>query len=117
MANITPSPASLHLNDPDARVVSWAMGIADTGLPIESFRRADKSVQIAGTIGGATIVIQGSNDGSNWSTLRDPASVDLSFTAAGLKAILEHTRFIRPVTSGGTGSAIVVSIYFSGPAR
>jgi hypothetical protein len=65
---------------------------------------ADKSVQVAGTFGGATIVIQGSNDGTNYHTLTDPQGNAVSFTVAGIEAITENTRYIRPSLSGGDGT-------------
>ncbi len=65
---------------------------------------ADRSAQVAGTFNGATCLIQGSNDGSNWVTLTDILGNALSFTATGLKQITEITRYIRPSTSGGGGS-------------
>lgn len=89
---------------------SWALGNADIGLPIEMTDYADRSVQVEGTFGAATVVIQGSNDGTNFQTLRDPQGVALSFTTAGLKQILETTRLIRVSSSGGTGTAVTVTM-------
>ena len=88
----------------------WVLGSADTGVQVALTDWYDRSIQIAGTMGGATVVIQGSNDGVNWVTLRDPASVALSFTATDIKQLLEMALYIRPVSSGGTGSAITVTM-------
>jgi hypothetical protein len=89
---------------------SWTMGGADTGVQVALTDWYDRSIQIAGTFGGATVTIQGSNDGVNWSTMRDPASVALTFTAADIKQLLEMALYIRPITTGGTGSALVVTM-------
>ena len=63
---------------------------------------ADKTVQITGTFGGATIVIEGSNDGTNFGTLNDNTGASLSFTAAaGPVLIAENPLAIRPTVSGG----------------
>jgi hypothetical protein len=59
---------------------SWALGNADTGIAIDMTDYADRSVQVEGTFGSATITIEGSNDGTNWETLRDPQGVALTFT-------------------------------------
>lgn len=100
----------------DAWIISWSLSNADEGVPMDLPQANDKSVQVAGTLAGATIVIQGSNDGVNWETLQDPEGAALSFSASGLRGILEHTRYIRPVSSGGSGSAISVTIFAKGQA-
>ena len=114
MATITITPTK-HSRG----VHSWlwdAMGNADVGAALDpdgggpAF--ADKTVQIeAVAYGSATIVIQGSNDGTNWFTLTNPNNDDLSFTVGDqLEAILENPLYIRPSTSGGTGTDINVII-------
>lgn len=100
----------------DAWVVSWSLSNADDGVPMDLPQANDKSVQVAGSLAGATVVIQGSNDGVNWETLQDPEGAALSFTASGLRGILEHARYIRPVSSGGSGSSSTVTIFAKGQA-
>ena len=94
---------------------TWAaMGNADVGAALDpdggGIAFADKTVQIVATLyGGATIVIQGSNDGTNWFTLTNPNNDNLSFTTGDqLEAILENPLYIRPKTSGGTDTVIGV---------
>jgi hypothetical protein len=69
-------------------------------------------VQVQGTFGASgSVSVEGSNDGVNYHTLRDPQGVSLTFTAAGLKAVLELTRFIRPrVTAGDGTTALTVTL-------
>lgn len=71
-----------------------------------------KSVQVKGTFGDSTVKLEGSNDGVNWVTLHDQAvpANELSFTANGLKGILESTAYVRPTVNGTTGTAIEVII-------
>ena len=88
----------------------WTLGNADDGAPIARGDLSDKTVQVWGTFGGATVVIEGSMDGTTWATLKSPLDAALSFTAAGLAAILENPEFIRPRSSGGTGTAVKVAI-------
>jgi hypothetical protein len=71
---------------------------------------ANASVQIGGTLGGATIVLQGSNDGTTYATLKDLAGNDLSFTAAGYAEFSSGAAFIKPSISGGTGDNINVIV-------
>jgi len=95
--------------------IKWeTVGNADVGQAHEMASWPDRTVHLFGTWGGATIVLQGSNDGTNWQTLRDPGGNNLSFTADGLKAILENPRYIRPSSSGGTGTDVDVIIYANG---
>lgn len=90
----------------------WALTTADPiGTQIGCANHPDKSVQVSGTFGGATCVIEGSNDGANWFILRDPAGANLSFTAAGLKQVLETVAFIRAQLSVvGSGAAVNVDL-------
>lgn len=95
--------------------IKWeTIGNADVGQAHEMAAWPDRTVQLFGTWAGATIVMEGSNDGTNWATLRDPAGNNLSFTANGLKAILENPRYIRPSSSGGAGTDVDVIIYANG---
>jgi hypothetical protein len=89
-------------------MIQWAsVANNDTGELCEIPGAADRSVQVQGTFGGATVIIQGSNDGTNWHTLNHPQGSPLSFAAAGLKGVVEITRFIRPSVSGGDGTTSV----------
>lgn len=63
------------------------------------------TVQVTGTFGvGGTVVIEGSNDGTNYVTLNDAGGAALSLTAAGLKAIRELPAYIRPRVTAGDGT-------------
>jgi hypothetical protein len=85
----------------------------DTGDPVALPNRADRSVQVTGTFGGGTIVIEGSLDGTNYVTLTDPQGNSLSKTAAFLEAISEAVRYIRPrVTAGDGTTSLVCTILF-----
>ena len=81
------------------------MANGDDGQIAEHTGSGDRTVQIQGTFGaGGTVVIEGSIDRSNWYTLRDPQGANLSFTSAGLKAVLENVPFIRPRVTAGDGT-------------
>jgi len=116
MATITPTTTKVTDGGvADVYIVQWpSMGNADTGIAIPMSSGSDRSVQIEGTFGAATVVFQCSNDGTNYQTLTDPQGNAISKTSASLEAISELTRFVRPVTSGGTGSVINVSLLVKG---
>lgn len=73
------------------------------GAAFEGAAYRDRSVQVVGTFGGTTASLQGSNDGVNWVNLTTPAGAALTFAAAGIKAVGEFTRYVRPFVTGGTG--------------
>lgn len=92
---------------------TWApLALGDDGEPAGLSQYADKSVQVSGVFGGATLAIEGSNDGSNWAPLSDPQGNNLNFTAAKIEMVSEATQFIRPRVVGGDGTtALNVSIF------
>lgn len=94
--------------------VTWALGNADTGVATSINRWADRTVHVLGTFGGATVTVEGSNDGVNFLTLSDTTGAALMFTAAGMKVILENPIYIRAKTAGGTGSAVTVIVAGAG---
>lgn len=106
MAVITPTKD--HSISSDGTVQQWtwsALANGDTGHPVEWIQFADRCVSVTGTFGaGGTLVIQGSNDNTNWFTLNNAQSAALSFTASGLKQVVELPRYIRPSVTAGDGT-------------
>lgn len=93
------------------RLYTWAnLAAGDDGAPIEAVEFADRSVQVAGTFGGATLVVEGSNDSTAYGTLTDPQGNDLNITAARIEMVSEVTRLIRPRVQGGTGVNLTISL-------
>jgi hypothetical protein len=89
--------------------VSWTPLLnGDSGAPYAMTGFADRSVQIGGTFGtGGTVLIEGSNDGTNYATLADPQGVALSKTSAALVEISQIVKFIRPRVSAGDGTTSI----------
>jgi len=115
MATITNTAITRTNPNMTAWVVSWpAMGNADQGSAIEMPECSEKSVQITGTFASATVTFKGSNDGTNWTTLTDPQGNAISKTAADLEAVSEHTRYVRPETTGGVGTSVTVTLFMKG---
>ena len=103
----TPSPGFSSLSE-------WTLTTTNLdGAPISIPGARDRSViAFASAWGAATLVIQGSNDGTNWATLHDESGVALSFTAGvTAHAIVENFLYIRPFLSvAGSGATITASI-------
>ncbi len=90
---------------------SWlTMGNADTGTPMSDPDKPDMTLTVDGTFGGATVVLEGSNDGTNYHTLTNPEGVALSFTAAAISLVTEVPLWIKPATSGGSGTSLNVYV-------
>lgn len=71
----------------------------------------DKSVQVLGTFGGATIAVHGSNDGgTTYAALNDPTGTAIGITSAKIKAVLENTEFVKPVISGGSSQSVTIAM-------
>jgi hypothetical protein len=75
------------------------------GAPVPYSQWADRTVQFSGTFNSATVVLEGSNDGTNYKTLTDAAGTALSLTAAGLKQVTESPLFVRPNVNTNVGVA------------
>jgi hypothetical protein len=96
----------------DAVVATWTplAAAGDVGQPLQRTDLADRSVQVTGTFAGATIVLEGSNDGAAYFTLSNPAGAALSFTAAGLMQVNQPTAWVRPRITLGSGASLTVTM-------
>ena len=90
----------------------------EVGHPTSIPGASDRSVHVLGTIGGATVLIEGSNlisplvDG-DWFTLHDENGDLLSFTSIDIgHAISENTLHLRPRLTGGAGTDVDVIMLF-----
>jgi hypothetical protein len=96
----------------DGVAITWsAAGDSDTFQAVSLPAMADKSIQVEGTFGSATIHLGGSNDGVNFEDLNDAFGTVIAIAAAGIKQVTESTLQVKPRTSGGTGSSLVVTVF------
>lgn len=104
--------------DGSAMKAVWATATeSDTLAPISMPEYSARSISIQGTFGGATVVINGSIDGTNYSGLSNPAGSAISKTSAAVVGVFESTVFYQPVASGGSSQILTVSMLFVGPRR
>jgi thiamine pyrophosphate-dependent acetolactate synthase large subunit-like protein len=101
------------VGDGSTQMFTWALTTANSdGAPLEWASFSDRTFMAVGTWGGATMTVEGSNDGTNWVPLSDAAGAT-DATAAANKAItvVELTRYVRPnLTTPGTGAVVTASI-------
>lgn len=96
----------------DAEVVTWAgiTAAADTVAPYSRMDLGDRSIQVTGTFGGATVQLQGSNDGVNYFALTTPAGATIQFTSAGLLQVTEAVLYVRPLISVDGSSPSITAV-------
>ncbi|MCA3220000.1 MAG: hypothetical protein ING59_15895 [Burkholderiales bacterium] len=110
----TVNPTIRHVGN-NTVVFAWVLTNVDNdGAPVgpQHADFADRSVQMAGTFGGASVRVEGTNvdPASAYFTLDDPQGADLALTAAGGKAVTEVPQWTRPFLTGGAGSSVTVSM-------
>lgn len=95
-----------------SHLYGWALTTADhTGDSGSNPGASDRTIQFAGTWGGATAVLEGSNDGVNWGVLHDPTGAELSFSANGIAVVLENPLYLRPrLSTPGAGASVSVNL-------
>lgn len=113
MATVVPTMTQeIGSGDGSLILFTWALTSSNTdGQLVSSVEWADRTWQAAGTWGGATLTLQGSNDGTNWFTLANAAGgAAATLTANGGMATVELPRYVRPnLTTAGTGAAVTVT--------
>jgi hypothetical protein len=113
MATVTPTLSKPGERDDSAILMTWALTTANTdGAPLEWIQWADRCFTAVGTWGGATLTIEGSNDGVNWLPLSNAAGgAAATFSANGAKSIIELPNFVRPnLTTPGAGATVTVQL-------
>lgn len=91
-----------------------ALATVDTNPERISHGKSRGFIQAFGTFGGATVNLQGSNDGTNWVNLTTNTGAALALTAAGGAEFDTAAQFIRPLVTGGVGDSINVLITIRG---
>lgn len=106
------------VGDGSAMLAVWAAATeADTFAAVPMPEYQARSISIQGTFGGATVVVNGSIDGTNFTGLTNPAGVAISKTSAAVVGVFEAVRYYQPAHSGGSSESLTVSMLFIGPRR
>jgi len=112
MAVITAIPVEITARGDHGHVIPWlALTNLDTGNPIEMIGSAKRTVQVSGTFGsGGKAIIEGSNNGTDYSTLMDDFGNELKFNSAGISTVSVLTRYIRPRITAGSGASLNIHL-------
>lgn len=119
MATIKETTTDVSIvTDGSAMKVVWATVTEnDTFAAVAMAGYTARSIHVSGTFGGATVVLKGSNTGTNYFGLGDPQGVAISVTSEGLKSSQDSVINYQPTASGGTGQSLTVTMLFVGPRR
>jgi hypothetical protein len=92
---------------------TWVLGDADSGTLEQLSRYPNKSIQIGTTgdvFGGATVLVEGSDDGVTFTTIKDIQGNSVSTLTATRYDVTDIPYHIRPRSSGGSGTSVTVII-------
>lgn len=118
MSTIKPTVSDVSpQGDSSCLLVIWAaLTESDVCGAVSYPKQADRSIQITGTFGGATVVVGGSNDGMNYAAagLNDLTGVAIAITnnTTPPKGVLENTLFVKPIATGGLSQSITITMLF-----
>lgn len=101
-------PATVETNNFGVVVVTWTdVDSGDTGQPVLLAQYSDKTVQLIGT--STDVAIEGSNDGTNWAELSDPAGNPILLATSGqIETILQNPLYVRPIAANGADLTVIL---------
>lgn len=111
MATVSPV---VNLSITDAPRYVWeALATGDTinALKLSGTGARRAAVQIFGTLGGATIKMQASNDGVNFYDIKDIHNTAVSTAAAAIFEFTSSAVYIKPAITGGSGDDVDVILF------
>jgi hypothetical protein len=116
MAVIVPVITRVTDQTEESILVVWTslLTASVSGTGVEKAQHADLCWQAVGANwGGATLTLQGSNDGTNWFSMTNAAGgAAATFTTDGGKQTIERPRYVRPtLTTAGTAADVTVTLY------
>lgn len=111
----TAAASSTYPGNGDGSVIlySWSLTTANaSGAAISGAEWADRTWQANGTWGGATLALEGSNDGVTFSPMSNASGgADIAMTSNDLASTVELPLWVRPnLTTPGAGAAVTVTL-------
>lgn len=91
---------------PNVNVVTWEnITENDTGAARIIPWKSDKTITFSGTPGGATLTLQGSNNGTDWFTCKDVFGNDVEVAnTTGMFLVAESPLLMKVARSGGSST-------------
>lgn len=111
---MTFSPVNLGVRDVPPLVIGYVwdhLKAQETGTQLDSAAYSRISVQIEGEFDGATVRIEGSNNGEVWHVLVDSQDNHMNVSFPGIADIGQLSRYIRPVVMGGSVELTDISVF------
>ena len=107
--------ASIQKQSKRNMIVTWTPVLnGDTGEIATNLENTHSTVQVSGTFGaGGSIKLEGSLDGSIWTTLQDPSNAAIVFTSAGMVTVRDVVKFVRPSVTAGDGTTSLTCIFLA----
>lgn len=117
MATVNPVVAPVQINAVSVPRLSWS-GVV-TGDTLVAFGISAQAgvagaIQIDGTFGGASVALEGSNDGVTYFTLKDLSGSNISASSAALFDFTTAALYLRPAVSGGSANALNITVLLRG---
>lgn len=100
---------------PSVKMATWNLAASENGDSWEVPQFGDKTFTVTGTLAGVATTLQGSNDGTNWFTVKDFLGAAIAPTTAAMVTLGDNPRYLRPVS--GVGQTVTVIIVARGAAR
>lgn len=108
MAVIVPVTSFPFETSRDVAVTTWDNLLADDdGEPVRLAVYSDRTIQVAGEFGGASVTIGGSNDGVTYHALHDTSGNVMTLTEGKLQQIVELPIYLKPRVFGGDGTTLL----------
>jgi hypothetical protein len=104
-------PVTITEGEARTFIATWPnMASGDVGEPIRYAGAADRTVQVIGEFGGATVSLEGTLEPvpTTWLPLNDAQGQPVEITEPRLEAITELVRHVRPAVTGGTGTNVTI---------
>ena len=108
MANITPNQQG---EDGNTHRYVWSnVNTGDVCLPAQHPGAPDRTVQVFGTFGGASVGFNGTLEDApaNYFPLTKDGTNAIAIVAAGGSIIAENTNWTQPVVTGGAASGLTI---------
>ncbi len=99
---IRPVNLGAKFDPPSAAMLVWDhLKAREAGDSLDTSLYRKISIQVEGEFDGATVNIEGSNDGEHWYALIDTQDNHFKFSFPGMADVGQMSRFLRPVVMGG----------------